>query len=410
MAVGRSYLLTTPVTGLDLGNLGTGDGVSEFGGIVLVIKGKSGDTIVSQTAANSLPDGRFFSAVNNEIGSQANIPTEKLGGGITSIEMRWTIYDVDINGGIPEYGGIGLGINGVELADQAVFNDTGLQTYIHNLSGQQASSMSGFPDSYWNTVWVKWDEEDDRQWTQSSSSNESKLESIYADLESTHTAKFNYFDYSSSDNYVSFQDEYGSSSFASWILNYNLEPLVIPAPNKPPTLTIINSFNGEENTYKEITYEDLLSASNAEDQDEDTISFIIEDIQTGSLQKKTGNEWIEISESESTLSTGETIRWRGNTNAHGSIDAFTIRASDGIATSATPINVHFEVEEANNAPTLSTISPFQVDERTWTEITYERLLNASNAEDQDGDSIEFRIDKVYQYGGFYRDTMAVNGM
>ena len=101
-----------------------------------------------------------------------------------------------------------------------------------------------------------------------------------------------------------------------------------------------------------------------------------------------------------TLSTGETIRWRGNTNAHGSIDAFTVRASDGIATSATPINVNFEVQEANNAPTLSSISPFQIDERTWTEITYEKLLNASNANDEDGDSIEFRIDKVYQYGGY----------
>ena len=85
MAVDRSYLLTTPVTGLDLGNLGPGDGVSEFGGIVLVIKGKSGDTIVSQTAANNLPEWGYFSAFNNEISSQANIPTEKLGGGITSI-------------------------------------------------------------------------------------------------------------------------------------------------------------------------------------------------------------------------------------------------------------------------------------------------------------------------------------
>ena len=51
MAVDRSYLLTTPVTGLDLGNLGTGDGVSEFGGIVLVIKGK----VETQLSAKQRP-------------------------------------------------------------------------------------------------------------------------------------------------------------------------------------------------------------------------------------------------------------------------------------------------------------------------------------------------------------------
>ena len=53
-----------------------------------------------------------------------------------------------------------------------------------------------------------------------------------------------------------------------------------------------------------------------------------------------------------------------------------------------------EVNNVNDAPTLSTIGTFQAAEDTWSEITYAELVNKSSAEDGDGDPIAFEIVEI----------------
>jgi hypothetical protein len=161
--------------------------------------------------------------------------------------------------------------------------------------------------------------------------------------------------------------------------------------NHEPTLTTIQTLTGAiEDTDFEITYAALLTASNANDADGDTINFRVEAVSSGTLTK--GGSPVTAG---TLLGPGESLIWRGDANANGLQNAFTTSAWDGIAASAAPVQVKVDVTPVNDAPTLSsfaTLSPATED--TDFTITYAALRGASDAADVDGDAISFRVESV----------------
>ena len=108
--------------------------------------------------------------------------------------------------------------------------------------------------------------------------------------------------------------------------------------NELPTLTSVATITGaEEDTFKEITYADLAGAADEADVDGDALSFRIDALSNGTLEKWNGSSWVAVNPGSTYLATGEKLRWKAAANAHGSIDAFTISAYDGTAVSDTPI-------------------------------------------------------------------------
>jgi VCBS repeat-containing protein len=113
--------------------------------------------------------------------------------------------------------------------------------------------------------------------------------------------------------------------------------------NDTPTLTSIAIISGATGSDPfEITYASLANASNAVDVDADAISFRIEAVSTGSLDKWTGSAWAAVVPGTTLLSAGEKLRWTPVAGSSGLRNAFTVKAWDGQLASATAIQVRVD--------------------------------------------------------------------
>jgi len=123
--------------------------------------------------------------------------------------------------------------------------------------------------------------------------------------------------------------------------------------NVAPTLTSIATLTGfAEDTFKEITYADLAAAANEADVDSATISFRIEAVSTGTLQKWNGTAWVAVTAGTTTVATGEKLQWKGAQDANGlGLNAFTVKAFDGTLASSTAVQVKADVTAVNDTPT-----------------------------------------------------------
>ncbi len=128
----------------------------------------------------------------------------------------------------------------------------------------------------------------------------------------------------------------------------------IKPPNSAPTLTsIASSIAAQEDVFKEISYADLAAAANEADVDGDSISFRIEAVSSGTLQIWSGAAWSNVVPGTTLLSSTGKLQWKGNTNANGLSNAFTVRAWDGALASSTPVQVAINTTAVNDAPTGS---------------------------------------------------------
>ncbi|MCX5943904.1 MAG: Ig-like domain-containing protein, partial [Cyanobacteria bacterium] len=132
----------------------------------------------------------------------------------------------------------------------------------------------------------------------------------------------------------------GSLASASPLL---VQVAVNPVNDRPTLTTISTITGGTEDTVKEITYADLLAASNAADVDGDALSFRIDSISSGTLNKWSGSLWQPVTPGTTLLATGEKIQWQPATNANGTLNAFSISAYDGSLASASPLLVQVAV-------------------------------------------------------------------
>ena len=92
----------------------------------------------------------------------------------------------------------------------------------------------------------------------------------------------------------------------------------------------------------EITYATLANAANAADVDADGIAFRIEAISTGSLDTWSGSAWTAVTAGTTLIAAGEKLRWTPVAGTSGLRNAFTVRAWDGQAASATAIQVRVD--------------------------------------------------------------------
>src|SRR5439155_1097213 len=83
------------------------------------------------------------------------------------------------------------------------------------------------------------------------------------------------------------------------------------------------------------------------------------------------------------------------TNANGTLSAFTVKAHDGRAASASAVPVSVSVAALNDAPTLTTVSTLGgATEDTPFTISYTTLAAAADEGDVDGDTLSFRVEAV----------------
>jgi Ca2+-binding RTX toxin-like protein len=127
---------------------------------------------------------------------------------------------------------------------------------------------------------------------------------------------------------------------------------VTPVNDAPTLTTVAPLTGGVEDTFKEITYDELLAASNAADGDGDALRFLIESVNSGTLQKSSGTSWSPFTPGTTSLSPGEKLRWQGAQDANGLLDAFSLRVSDGSLASVSPIQVRINTAAADDAPQL----------------------------------------------------------
>ncbi|MCP9817415.1 cadherin domain-containing protein [Synechococcus sp. GreenBA-s] len=121
-----------------------------------------------------------------------------------------------------------------------------------------------------------------------------------------------------------------------------------------PTLSTINSLTGAtEDTAFEITYASLLAASNAADVEGDELSFRIETVSTGTLQRWDGSAWADVTEGTTTVATGERLQWTPASNANGTLNAFTVKAFDRVQASSAAVQVQVTAAAVNDPPSIT---------------------------------------------------------
>jgi alpha-tubulin suppressor-like RCC1 family protein len=132
--------------------------------------------------------------------------------------------------------------------------------------------------------------------------------------------------------------------------------------NDAPTLTSISTITGAtEDTFKEILYSELAAAADESDVDNDPISFRIEAVTTGTLQKWSGSVWDAVFPGTKLLS-GEKLQWKGAQDANGALNAFSVKAYDGNVPSASAVQVIIDVAAVNDAPTDIALSDISINE------------------------------------------------
>lgn len=153
-------------------------------------------------------------------------------------------------------------------------------------------------------------------------------------------------------------DQYGLNNKGTQTSTKTMAMTVIP--NMAPTLTTVNTLTGatEDSSYS-ISFADLAAASDEADTDVgDTLSFRIEAVSTGSLSKN-GNPVVG---GTTTLGSGESLLWTPAADAFGTLNAFTVKAFDGKAVSATAVQVQVQTAGVDDAPVFTSATTATVNE------------------------------------------------
>ncbi|NUQ62708.1 MAG: tandem-95 repeat protein, partial [Pirellulales bacterium] len=118
-----------------------------------------------------------------------------------------------------------------------------------------------------------------------------------------------------------------------------------------PVLTAVEPLAGaNEDEAFTIDYSTMAAAADESDPDGDPVSFLIESVAGGGNLMK-GDA--PVVPGITLLSSGESLVWTGQPDANGLLDAFTVRAWDGLFVSDTPVPVRIGVSAVNDAPSFT---------------------------------------------------------
>ena len=186
-AVGSPFTSTSP-SGLDVTTLGIGT----VGGVVTDMVGTNGSHVVRQVPASSLFVG-YASSNPFVFGIQSGFtPTvmSSLGGGLSRLAVRITLYDGDSALGDFDYGQLALQLNGYNVGSWSAVNAqytdaNGVENAYYGMSG------GGFRDGFLDTGWFD-------------ITNSSLLSSLYSSIGSSGQIAFAVDDLTPYDNYFDF--------------------------------------------------------------------------------------------------------------------------------------------------------------------------------------------------------------
>ncbi|MCF7764496.1 MAG: hypothetical protein K9N62_12560, partial [Verrucomicrobia bacterium] len=130
--------------------------------------------------------------------------------------------------------------------------------------------------------------------------------------------------------------------------------------NAPPTVVSIGILSGaSEDAVFGIGHTVLADAADETDADGDFVSFRLEAVSSGILTKGGA----AIQPGVTLLSAGESFEWTPDPNAYGILDAFILRAWDGLVVSSAAVQVRVSVAAINDSPTMVVINdPVAVNE------------------------------------------------
>lgn len=184
------------------------------------------------------------------------------------------------------------------------------------------------------------------------------------------------------------------------IITISLSPV-----NDAPTLTVVNLMGGApEDTSFPISYANLAVHANEADVDSNPIYFRVVDVTSGTLTIG-GNPVVP---GITRLDPTGTLQWLPPKDANGILNAFRIKADDGLLLSTDPIQVKVNVPAVNDAPTLTEVIPLTgASEDTVFEIDpYTTLIQQADEADVDGPEIYFNLLQIHPTSG----TLTINGV
>ena len=193
----------------------TSVGASTVGGIVVQMVGLNGASVVSQLAASTLWVGFAPTdplIIGTQTGYGAGI-TGALGGGISKIAIRFSLYDGDTAAGNFDYNDNVLFVNGLNVG-----NWSAVATQNTNSIGALGSSgtSTGFRNNILDTGWF-------------SSTDSTLLASLFGTLTSTEKMVFSSGDVDAGDNFYDFTQGIDQS-----LINVGQGPVVTPPTSNVP--------------------------------------------------------------------------------------------------------------------------------------------------------------------------------
>lgn len=168
--------------------------------------------------------------------------------------------------------------------------------------------------------------------------------------------------------------------------------LTVTNVNEAPTLTSITDLSGStEDQPFEITYQMLLAAANEADPDAGaSLTFIVQHIHSGTLSKNGA-----AVSGGAVLAVGESFVWQGVLHAHGVLDAFSVKVSDGNLQSASPVTVKVAVTAINDVPVFNGLTELTgANSANPFPISHAMLLAAADITDPDSSSFSFVVQSV----------------
>lgn len=194
-------------------------GVTQIGGVVVDLKGANGTRVVSQLAASQLYRGFADSSQNPVAGVASGNPLlfgtqtgfspaviAALGGGLSALSVRITLYDGDTAGGNFDFNKNLFYVNGTQLG-----NWSNVNTLETNADGTGIlSSGTGFGDNMLSTGFF-------------SSTNAVSLASIFSSMSSTNALAFTLSDSTPFDNFYDF-----TRGVNGGLINVGQGPVITP--------------------------------------------------------------------------------------------------------------------------------------------------------------------------------------
>ncbi len=157
---------------------------------------------------------------------------------------------------------------------------------------------------------------------------------------------------------------------------------ILPEANHAPTLTTVGVLTGaREDEDLLVLFEALANAADEEDADGDELSFRVESITEGTLQK----DGVAVQPGD-IFASGEIMVWRGTADDNGTRNAFAVTAWDGQDASSHAIQVPVDVSPVNDRPIASIDSIVPNPAQPPAQI----VICSGSSEDVDGQVVAWR--------------------